>query len=844
MLLASLLLASTSPALAYDTGYRVALIGAVSSPAVAEDVRDRLMVSDRGLGPNHILPLPRAAYGIRRIDLFDAAASVPALRDLADYDIAIVYAEGGTAWSDPDALGDTVAGLLEDGAGVVLAGEALAADHALGGRFVTQGMSPALAYGTVATTPGLTYEVIDPVDAWPPGPVLGAQPFWGVADYDLGDAYVTGLEMVPRATLMATLSNGEPAVALVEPGLEGHGRLAAINADLVSDLVSATGYPFDSDTGRMFANTVLWAGGFERRVGMCVQLVPNKQGGFDKEPMYPDSPEVTSTLAALGAAGNELRPWVTPVLPIRCFDATECPGGGGTVICDTCENLDVFQDLNCNGISVEDERLIDNSSQECQSVTDPATGLPYDNNDYYFEYDRFECEWPTDGFDPDEDQLSFGTIQIFAPGNPNPSEVFSLECDNCGDDYNPNQYDSDCLAYFSKKEAEVYGLQETPDGLGDVCDPSPYADSAAAPPGALETYGAGDVDQDGMGDVIDNCLLVPNPDQYDDDMDGNGNACDNCPDVWNPVPDLLGSGLGAPLPGEPPPDPMAYPPKLIMVEQGVVPGVMELQPDLDADGLGDRCDNCPEIPNLDQVDSDGDGLGDACDGCDLVFDPDQPDADEDGVTDACDNCPDLAATDITDSDNDGLGDACDNCDLVRNLDQDDQDLDGFGDACDNCPLFDNPDQTDSDGDGLGDVCDICPNAQDPEQLDSDGDGYGDGCDNCPDVFQLDQFDIDGDGVGDACDVCPRTCDSEQLDADGDGVGDACDNCPDDDNEDQEDADGDLRGDACDTLALRGGGELDNGCATASPSGALGGLVLALLGVAGRRQGRRQGRRRA
>jgi hypothetical protein len=49
--------------------------------------------------------------------------------------------------------------------------------------------------------------------------------------------------------------------------------------------------------------------------------------------------------------------------------------------------------------------------------------------------------------------------------------------------------------------------------------------------------------------------------------------------------------------------------------------------DTDSDGLGDACnaqvdpdgdewanglDNCPNVPNADQLDSDGDGVGDAC----------------------------------------------------------------------------------------------------------------------------------------------------------------------------------------------------------------------------------------
>ena len=42
-------------------------------------------------------------------------------------------------------------------------------------------------------------------------------------------------------------------------------------------------------------------------------------------------------------------------------------------------------------------------------------------------------------------------------------------------------------------------------------------------------------------------------------------------------------------------------------------------PDGDGDGIADRIDNCPDVPNGDQADGDGDNAGDACDANPAVF---------------------------------------------------------------------------------------------------------------------------------------------------------------------------------------------------------------------------------
>ncbi len=67
----------------------------------------------------------------------------------------------------------------------------------------------------------------------------------------------------------------------------------------------------------------------------------------------------------------------------------------------------------------------------------------------------------------------------------------------------------------------------------------------------------------------------------------------------------------------------------------------DLELDLDADGVVDCLDNCPDpaAPNPDQEDADCDGVGDICDACPSTYDPDQqdiyPQPAGNGLGDAC-----------------------------------------------------------------------------------------------------------------------------------------------------------------------------------------------------------------
>lgn len=219
---------------------------------------------------------------------------------------------------------------------------------------------------------------------------------------------------------------------------------------------------------------------------------------------------------------------------------------------------------------------------------------------------------------PDECDIASGTA-----GDLNSNGIPDICEEDCNQNGMPDDYDvasgssEDCNANSVPDECDLAsGLSEDANGNGipDECDLDCNENGV---PDSQDLAGGTSLDCNVNG-IPDECDLVTGV-LHDTNGNGAPDECElDCND--NEIYDFLDIHAGT---------------SRDCNENGVPDECPGEEPDTDADGVLDMCDNCPEEPNADQVDGDGDGVGDACDNCPDIPNARQADGDGDGVGDAC-----------------------------------------------------------------------------------------------------------------------------------------------------------------------------------------------------------------
>ncbi|MEL6346122.1 MAG: hypothetical protein AAFV53_23635 [Myxococcota bacterium] len=282
-----------------------------------------------------------------------------------------------------------------------------------------------------------------------------------------------------------------------------------------------------------------------------------------------------------------------------------------------------------------------------------------------------------------------------------------------------------------------------------------------------ETVGAAgtlyaDTDGDGFGDLDNTRVACPGETGY---VTNSTDCDDSAVGIFPGADDTCGDGIDQSCDGIGGPDGDEDEDGLTWTEEDGL-GLDDCDADFDDDGLGDGAEVSTYETDPDDVDSDADGLTDGEEVLTYGSDPNDRDTDDDGLDDDDEVSAGTGLRDA-DSDDDGLEDGIEVNGYKSDPLDTDSDDDGLDDAAE-VEAGTRLTEADTDGDGLTDGEEVNTYGSDPTERDTDDDGLDD-ADELTEGTGINDSDTDDDGLLDGAEISDYETDPLDDDSDDDSV---------------------------------------------------------------------------